>query len=77
MSEQQFQKEVMDLEKLIDSIDWDAMEDKYNDQFWSYMLDNEPKAHNEEWMLENYGDNFVEWVLEVLDDKDYIYVENK
>ena len=72
MSEQQFQKEIMDLNKFIDSINWDAMEAKYSDQFWDYMLSNEPKAHNEEWMLENFGDNFTEWVLENVNDKDVI-----
>jgi hypothetical protein len=72
MSEQQFQAE-FDLERFIDSIDWDAMEDKYNEQFWDHMLSNEPKAHNEEWMLENFGDNFTEWVVETFDNKDIIF----
>ena len=72
MSEQQFQAE-FDLERFIDSIDWNAMEDKYNEQFWDHMLSNEPKAHNEEWMLENFGDNFTEWVVETFDNKDIIF----
>lgn len=72
MSEQQYQAECS-LEMFIDSINWDAMEDKYSEQFWDHMLDVEPKAHNEEWMLENFTDNFTDWVLEKFDNKDIIF----
>ena len=72
MSEQQYHAEC-GLEQFIDSINWDAMEDKYSEKFWDHMLANEPKAHNEEWMLENFGDNFVEWVVENFDDQDIIF----
>jgi hypothetical protein len=72
MNEQQFQAE-FDLERFIDSINWDAMEDKYGEQFWDHMLDTEPKAHNKDWMLENFGDNFIEWVTESFDNKDIIF----
>lgn len=72
MCQQQFEAEFK-LEEFIDSINWDAMEDKYNDKFWDHMLANEPKAHNEEWMLENFGDNFIEWVVESFDNKDIIF----
>jgi hypothetical protein len=41
------------------------------------MLSNEPKAHNEEWMLENYMDNFTDWVFEKIADQDVIFLENK
>lgn len=72
MCQQQYEAEFK-LKEFIDSINWDAMEDKYTDQFWDHMLSNEPKAHNEEWMLENFGDKFVEWVIESFDDKDIIF----
>jgi hypothetical protein len=72
MCEQQHQAE-FNLEEFINSIDWDAMEDKYSEQFWDHMIRNEPKAHNEEWALENFTDNFTDWVVENFDNKDIIF----
>jgi hypothetical protein len=72
MSEQQHQAE-FNLAEFIDSINWDAMEEKYSEQFWDYMLDTEPKAHDEEWMLDNFMDNFTEWVVDNFDNKDIIF----
>ena len=73
MSQQQWYEEVARQEEFIDSIDWDAMEDKYASKFWDHMLSTEPKAHNEDWMLENYTDNFTDWVLGNFDNKDIIF----
>ena len=75
MSHQQWYETVEQQHQFIDSIDWDAMEDKFNEQFWDYMLSNEPKAHNEEWMLQHYTDNFTDWVLGSFDDKDIIFIQ--
>ena len=75
MSEQQFQKEVMDQLK---EIDYDALYDKYEDKFISYLYENFPIGNGT--MLINRmedTDNFENFVDECLTDQELIYMENK
>lgn len=75
MSEQQFQKEVMDQLK---ELDYDAMYDKYEDRFITYLYDNFPIGNGT--MLINRmedTDNFENFVNECLTDQELIYMENK
>jgi len=72
MSEQQFQKEVMDELKIHDSqptISIDDAIDKYLDEYVDYLFETEPKAHNEEWLLDNIsdGESFHDWFVEKYD----------
>ena len=75
MSEQQFQKEVMDQLK---ELDYDAMFDKYEDRFITYLYDNFPIGNGT--MLINKmedTDNFEDFVDCRLTEQELIYVENK
>lgn len=76
MSDQaMFQAQVMDQLK---ELDYDAMFDKYEDRFITYLYDNFPIGNGT--MLINQmedTDNFEDFVDSRLTDQELIYVENK
>ena len=70
-----FQAQVMDQLK---ELDYDAMFDKYEDRFITYLYDNFPIGNGT--MLINQmedTDNFEDFVDSRLTDQELIYVENK
>ena len=52
------------------NVDWEATEEKYESEFWSWCLEN--GYHNEDYVLDNYGDLF-ESFADKFDDEDFIY----
>ena len=76
MSDQaMFQAQVMDQLK---EIDYDALYDKYEDKFISYLYENFPIV-NGTMLINKMEDtnNFENFVDECLTDQELIYVENK
>jgi len=75
MCEQQYQAEVMDQLKqqqtrFPNNVDWEATEEKHQDAFWTWCLEN--GIHNEDYILDNFGDLFEDFADNLHDDE-FVY----
>ena len=52
------------------NIDWEATEEKYEHEFWSWCFEN--GYHNEDYILDNWGELF-ESFADKLKDEDFVY----
>ena len=56
------------LDEFIDSVDWDATEEKHRDRFWSWALED---GKCEDYILDN-PEMFFDWALGALEDNEYV-----
>ncbi len=58
------------LQDFIDSVDWEATEEKHQDRFWSWAIDD---GKCEDYILDNFADLFTDWALGELEESEYVY----
>jgi hypothetical protein len=57
-------------EEFLDTVDWDATENKHEAKFWDWCISN--SIHNEDYILDNYGDLFLDFALNELETKEFV-----
>ena len=62
-------------DEFLDTIDWEATEEKHQTRFFDYVV-LENGIHNEDYILDNYAELFLDFAINELSPKDFVCVNN-
>ena len=59
------------LDEFVDSVDWEATEQKNEDEFWRWAIE---WGYGKHYIIDHQGELFFDWAMDRLNEKEFVYV---